>query len=177
MTLGSFSSKTGYREKQATSATDIAHKHNTPRRGMSLARYYSIEPEVAGGWGSNAEVVRTPGQPVVVHRLHYQFDGWLGDALLETTPCYIVATQLAEDIKRSGLTGASFAEVEISRSEQFEQFYPDRPLPDFVWLKPLGKAETDDFGVSLDLRLIVSEKALSVLRSHGITHAQISEVL
>ena len=42
--------------------------------------YYILEPEVAGGFGEN--VVYDPATRHVEH-LHYQFDGWLGDDLLD----------------------------------------------------------------------------------------------
>ena len=43
--------------------------------------FYVLEPEVAGGFGENTILTRTPGKSMLVHKLHYQFDGWLGDPL------------------------------------------------------------------------------------------------
>jgi hypothetical protein len=136
-----------------------------------LTGYHIVEPEVAGGWGKNTEFTRTPGRPVVVHKLHYQFDGWLGDELVESTPCYIVTERLAVEIERAELTGVSFDEVETFKSEQFEELYPHRELPKFTWLKVEGAAGQDDFGVTPDLQLIVSGRALAVLEGVGISHA------
>lgn len=136
-----------------------------------MTGYRIVEPEVAGGLGKNTAFTRTPGQPIVVHKLHYQFDGWLGDALVESTPCYIVTERLAAEIGRSQLTGASFDRVETSKSEQFEELYPGRELPKFLWLKVVGSPGRDDFGVTPDLRLVVSERALAVLEDVGIAHA------
>lgn len=51
--------------------------------------FFRIEPEVAGGVGPNSELHRENGK-LIVTRLNYEFDGWLGDGLLETTACYIV---------------------------------------------------------------------------------------
>ena len=136
-----------------------------------MTGYHIIEPEVAGGWGESTEFTRTPGQPVVVHKLHYQFDGWLGDELLESTPCYIATERLAAEIGRAKLTGVSFDQVETSKSDQFDALYPGRELPKFVWLKVEGTPGRDDFGVTPDLRLVVSEKALAMLVDVGISHA------
>ncbi len=136
--------------------------------------YHILEPEVAGGWGKDTDFTRTPGQPVVVRKLHYQFDGWLGDELLESTPCYIVTERLAAEIKRSKLTGVSFDEVLTSKSEMFDELYPDRVLPKFIWLKVEGAAGQDDFGVTPDLQLIVSEQALTVLKSVGVSRALVT---
>ena len=136
-----------------------------------MTGYHIVEPEVAGGWGKNTEFTRTPGQPVVVHKLDYQFDGWLGDELLESTPCYVSTERLAAEIRRAHLTGVSFDQVEISKSEQFDDLYRGRELPKFVWLKIEGTPGRDDFGVTPDLRLVVSERALVVLNEAGISHA------
>lgn len=57
-----------------------------------------LEPEVAGGIGPNSELHCDDGK-LVVTRLNYEFDGWLGDALLETTPCFIV-TNDARQVQR-----------------------------------------------------------------------------
>lgn len=44
-------------------------------------KYFYIEPEVAGGLGRNT-VMNRAVHPPVVSKLHYHFDGWLGDVLL-----------------------------------------------------------------------------------------------
>ena len=133
--------------------------------------YYVVEPEVAGGWGEGTEFTRIIGQPVIVHKLHYQFDGWLGDALLESTPCYIVTMRLADKIKQARLSGVGFEKVEISKSEQFNDLHPNHDLPEFTWLQIWGEPGVDDFGVTSDFQLVVSEKALGVLKDIGISHA------
>ena len=82
-------------------------------------KYFYIEPEVAGGWGKNTVFDRTPGRPTVVHKLHYEFDGWLGDELLESTPCFIVSERMAREMKKMHLTGVNFDDVEVTTSEHF----------------------------------------------------------
>jgi hypothetical protein len=52
----------------------------------TVSDYYAVELEVAGGWGENTVFTTLPGKGVVVQRLHYKFDGWLGDELLERPP-------------------------------------------------------------------------------------------
>lgn len=49
-------------------------------------KFYYVEPEVAGGWGSNTVFERTPGRPTVVHKLNYAFDGWLCQTLECSNP-------------------------------------------------------------------------------------------
>jgi hypothetical protein len=135
-----------------------------------MAAYYVLEPEVAGGWGKNTVFTRTAGRPVVVHRLHYEFDGWLGDELVESTPCYLVTKRLSDEIARAQLTGAVFDEVEVTTSDEFKELHPDRVLPNWLWLKADGVPGVDDFTIGLGSRLIVSE-ALALLKRVGIPNA------
>ena len=51
-------------------------------------KYYILEPEVAGGFGENT-IMDPTSRPPRVTRFHYEFDGWLGDELLETVACFI----------------------------------------------------------------------------------------
>ena len=138
-------------------------------------KFYYLEPEVAGGWGENTVFDRTPGRPTVIHKLHYQFDGWLGDELVESTPCFIVSEQMGKEIKRAHLNGVWFDEVEVTMSDQFKEFCPNRQLPKFVWLRMEGTAGQDDFGTAPDGRLVVSEQALTLLRERGISHAVVTD--
>lgn len=134
--------------------------------------YFYIEPEVSGGIGDNS-IVDTSVHPPRVLKLHYQFDGWLGDDLLETFPCYIISSSLAKEIELAQLTGFILDDVEISKSKQFEELYPKKELPVFYWLKVTGKAGKDDFGISEDYRLIVSSKAINVFKNGKIEMADL----
>jgi hypothetical protein len=136
-----------------------------------MMKYYTIEPEVAGGWGKNTVFDRIPGKGTFVHKLHYEFDGWLGDELVESSACYVVTERMVREIERAGLTGARFDEAEVTTSEQFRDIYPNRQLPKFVWLRAMGKPGQDDFVLGTDLRLMVSERALELLKRVGISHA------
>ena len=135
--------------------------------------FFKLDPEVAGGWGHNTECVRTPGKPLVVKKLHYAFDGWLGDELLESSPCFIVTDRLAEAIRGHDVTGYELRDVEVSTSEQFRELYPNRQLPRFKWLHIMGLVGVDDFGVACDGRLVVSDKALAVLRTQQLRNCAI----
>ncbi len=139
-----------------------------------MPEFYVLEPEVAGGFGENTILTRTPGKPMVVHKLHYQFDGWLGDPLLETAPCYIVSESLAQGIERANFTGVTFDEVEVTASDQFRDIYPNRQLPNVVWLKVDGTPGSDDFGIAPGLHLVVSERALRFFGENGVSHAEIA---
>lgn len=142
-----------------------------------MCNYYVIEPEVAGGWGENTKFTRIPGRPVTIHKLHCQFDGWLGDNLVESSPCYIVTDRLAAEIARMKLTGVQFDKVEVSKSGQFDELYPQMDLPKFEWMKIEGSSGEDDFGLTDDLQLIVSQKALTVLERLGVANANVETYL
>jgi uncharacterized repeat protein (TIGR02543 family) len=114
---------------------------------------------------------REVGRPLIVGKLHYVFDGWLGDALLTTTPCFIVTDTARNAIESNLLSGVCFADVEVGRSGEFDDLYPECELPHFWWLKVGNAAFKEDFGLTPDLRLVVSAQALETLRAAGIDHA------
>lgn len=134
--------------------------------------FFYVEPEFAGGIGPNSELQREDGR-LMATPLNYHFDGWLGDALLETTPFFIVTDAARQHIDEADLTGVSFSDVEVTRSDLFIDLYGDKVLPPFWWLIVAGVPEADDFGMASDLRLVVSERALSLLQDVGIAHAEV----
>lgn len=113
--------------------------------------------------------------PPKVERLHYVFSGWLGDVLLESFPSFIVTNAAQAAVQAQGLSGVQFGAVEVTKSEEFDEQSRVRKLPDFRWLKVSGKAGADDFGIGSDHRLVVSERALDVLKPFGLAHALIED--
>ncbi|MFB9909629.1 hypothetical protein [Allokutzneria oryzae] len=134
--------------------------------------YYIVEPEVAGDFGDNTVFDRTV-QPAAVARFEFRFANWLGDAILECAPCFIVTETLADAITDTGLTGAVFDEVRISLSSEGEELI-EEPLPAWKWLRFTGDPYRDDLGIDLS-KLVVSERALELLREHGLDHADVEE--
>lgn len=138
-----------------------------------MSSFYRLRPEVAGGLGLRTVMDRTGDVPIVKH-LHYEFDGWLGDDIVESFPIYLVTESMADILLREGLTGFSLKDVEVTKSDEFLQLYPDRDLPGFRWLDVHRKACVDDFWLEAPARLIVSEHALSILRRGRLDHCEIS---
>jgi hypothetical protein len=136
-------------------------------------RYFNIEPEVAGSSEGDNSVMDRSVHPPIVSRLHYVFDGWLGDVLLTSFPCFIVTEGAKNKLMESGVTGVHFADVEITTSELFREIYPGRKLPRFAWLQVTGRAGQDDFGLVANKRLVVSERALDALKGLQLIHALI----
>ena len=136
-------------------------------------KYFVIEPEVAGGIGEHSVIDRSSGK-MVVRKLHYEFDGWLGDELLESCPCFIVTEGAKKKLQSIGATGIKFDKVEVTTSGFFQDVHPNRQLPKFAWLQIVGEPGRDDFGIAQDLRLVISERALEVLRGLGISNALVT---
>lgn len=135
--------------------------------------YFSVEPEVAGGLGSNTDLDTTV-HPPRVRRLHYEFEDWLGDDLLETFPCFVVSQELADLIRASALDGVALAFLEVSVSAEGRELFDADRLPSFEWLQVTGEAGRHDVGVTENGRLVVSERAMRVIRQRTIQNAIIT---
>lgn len=131
--------------------------------------HWYIEPEVAGQLGVETEM-DTSVHPPIVRRLHYQFDGWLGNELLEAFPCFIVTETLAKALAESPLTGWNVDDVLVTTSEVFDELHPRMTLPAFRRLVVTGDVDAD-FSIAGDHRLRVSDRALRLLRRFRIDHA------
>jgi len=136
---------------------------------------YSLEPEVAGHLGAKTKIITSEHPPQVLG-LHFVFDGWLGDDLLETFPCFIVTGRLKKAIIKSRLSGYEFRNMEIGKSETFVELYPDRELPICHWLVIKGKIEGDDFFLQSDGRLGVTHAALELLNHYQLNNCDIEEL-
>jgi len=135
-------------------------------------KYFYIKPDVAGGIGRGT-IMDTSVHPPVVSKLIYQMEGWFGDVIITTFPCFLVVSEVKQALQNIGFSGASFAHVEITKSDDFLELQPNIELPQFVWLKVSGKAGHDDFGIARDLRLVISARVLDMLEAFGIPSATV----
>lgn len=158
-----------------------------------MTNLFLLRPEVAGGWGektvvaNQSEIQSGAATIPVITRLEYVFDDWLGDELLESFPCFTVTEMLADKLQQNALTGLKFSEVLISVSELFEDINGAdgfSRLPPFVRLEPQGRVAFDaeykvlnwtgdDFCLSEKADLIVTEKALAVLKKSNLNQCDI----
>jgi hypothetical protein len=135
---------------------------------------HTVGPEVAGGLGPGTVMDRAV-HPPRVEALHLHLEGWLGDDLLEAFPCFVVTESLASQLRASGLTGFTLADVAISTSEEYaERHAPGSPR--FRWLQVTGRRGLDDLWVDDDLLLHVTPEALAVLRQGRLDHAVVVRV-
>ncbi|RCS56595.1 hypothetical protein [Parvibium lacunae] len=136
-------------------------------------RFFLVEPEVAGGLGEKT-VMDSSIHPPKIQSLEYVFDGWSGDVLLTSFPAYIVTSKAREILERFHASGISFAGVDILKSETFNEFFPEKELPEFFWMKVEGTAGQDDFGLAPNLRLVISGRALDELVKLRLSEAVVS---
>jgi hypothetical protein len=127
---------------------------------------FDLEPEVAGGLGPGTRWGAGPNEIV---QLDYEFDDWLGDDLVTSTPVVLATARARDAIRAAGLTGVEFAPVTVSRSELFADLN-DGDLPEWVWLRAVGEPGVDDFWTGGRSDLTVSERALTVLQPLALDH-------
>lgn len=137
-------------------------------------RFYVLHPEVPGGIDEECKCDFS-AVPPRVDELVVSFDDWLGDDLLTTHPVFFVTAQLAERLRGTGLGGYALAPMKVKRSELFDDIHEDDPLelPEFLWLRLHGRAGFDAFGFSDSMELVVSEQALSLLRSMRLAQCEV----
>ena len=72
-------------------------------------------------------------------------------------------------------SGVRFGDVEVTKAGIFLDMYGDRPLPAFSWLQIIGRAGTDDFGLSSSGLLVVSERIMDLIKTFGLKYCDVSE--
>ena len=137
-------------------------------------RYFKLNPEVPGGFGRGTILDRTT-HPPKVSNLHYVFDGWLGDDLLTTFPVYLVSERLRESLDTLCPSGCEWSTFKMTKSATFMELHFERQLPHFWWLRIVGRAGVDDFGMSADHSLVVSERVLDCMKRFSLKHCDIAE--
>ena len=148
--------------------------HLTFATKHTSVRYYVLEPEVAGGLGANTEV-DTTCHPPKISRLHYAFEGWLGDCLVESFPCFVATESAINELKLVGISGMADSDVEVSTTDEFRERHPDRDIGRWRWLRPIGDPGVDDLATTASARMVASERVVQVLRRHGLEHCDINE--
>ena len=147
--------------------------------------YYYLDPETPGEVGELTDLDASFHPPIAT-KLQCEFHIWPCDAILEFFPCWITTVLAMKHIQLSRLTGVSFAQVEVTKYGELELLTPYKRLPQFMWMKVEGTPGIDDFGVKKphkihgykksdyhEYMLVVSGRALDLLRRLGISHATI----
>ena len=139
--------------------------------------YFNIKPEVPAGFGEKTVFNDSIGQEDV-SKVHLVFDGWLGDDLLTTSPIFYVTEKLAIALKGEKFSGLLKIEsIEFNKSENFEEFYPDRVLPNFFVLRINGVPLKDDIGIATEESgLMISDSVYEFLKDFNLKFAKIREI-
>jgi hypothetical protein len=140
--------------------------------------HYALVPEVAGHFGADTIFLDEVARPPLIEKLHYEFDGWLGDPIIETICCYIVTDSLRDKILALDPSGVKFGDVRVSKSREFVERNPGRSLPGFTWLQITGVAGKDDFGYTTTHGhyIVVSSRVLDLLWESGMQHCSVVEL-
>jgi hypothetical protein len=127
------------------------------------------------GFGANTELTPRPDAYPIVTRLHFEFGGGtLGNELMESHPVFMVTRALADSLRASHLSGYELSrDVEVSVDDNVRDLEPDWPVPVIEWLQVIGEPGSDDFGLTSNASLVVSDAALAVLRRHKIDDCEV----
>jgi len=154
-------------------------------------KLFFIEPEVAGGHGEHT--IYGTGEDIVkegisgkVKFLHYEFEGWLGDDLLESTPAFIVSSLLETVLQKSDIKDYKLEPCLITTSDVFKEMYPNKEIPPFSRFIPLGKIEVEGehftnwsghhFCLSSKGELVVTQEALELLKTVSINNCYVTSL-
>ena len=131
-----------------------------PQRPCDIWTYSDFEPG--------------PAFPRRFRRMVFAYDFPTGDCLFKDSPHYFVTKELGSSISARGLSGARRRPVETRVSDAYTQSYgTPTSVPQVEQLIVTGAAGEDDFGLQDQVALIVSDRALALLRQHGLAQAQI----
>jgi hypothetical protein len=135
-------------------------------------KYFQIRPDVPGYFTNSRYVLDHLEE---VSTIHYILECWPDDDIISSIRIYLVKEKLARAIGLSKLTGFELKECVVSKGEQFHIASPGfGDLPEFLWLYINGVPGVDDFGITKNLKLVVSERALNLLNSFVIENAKIT---
>jgi hypothetical protein len=129
--------------------------------------FYKLNPQYCGNFGRKTLYGgELTDIPPVIYRLHAEFNIFPDDDLVEISRQYLGTTELAEFIKalQPRVTGLYVDEVILTTTFDFRRNYPGKELPDLKWFKITGKASKDDFGMSAEYQLVVSQRVLQEIK-------------
>ncbi|MEU9744034.1 hypothetical protein AB0E12_33105 [Micromonospora chersina] len=138
-----------------------------------MTKYFRLDPEVPGELGPNTVMDRSVHPPRVSH-LHFLFTDWLGDCLVQSFPCFLISEDALDALLQLSLTGFSSDLAELGEGDGFRHFNPDASVPRFLWLKVSGVPCRDDFGLSSDGDLVISDRVLWVLEEKGLSMCEVT---
>ncbi len=135
-------------------------------------KYFIIEPEVAGTLGKHTKREASV-HPPVINKLHYIIENWLGDDIIAAFPVMLITEKLKKLIEDANLTGYEISDCELSISDNYLELKGNSEIPIFYWFKITSSFFETDFLLNQYHHLVVSEKALNILKNARIEEANI----
>lgn len=129
--------------------------------------YFTLKPECSGKFGRRTLYGgELDARPPEIFRFEYEFTEWPIDPLLELQSLYILTNALANALQSFDPrpTGFTLDKVMPATTIECRRAHPTGELPEYKWLKINGKAGKDDFGMSRDHELVVSERIFMILK-------------
>ncbi|WP_026425891.1 hypothetical protein [Actinokineospora inagensis] len=114
--------------------------------------YFALDPEVAGELGAGSVVNRST-YPPEVSRVECAFHDWSGDDLVTAFPVFLVTGGLAEALAQSALSGFEIRDATSTLADEGGE---------------------DDIGLVPRASLVVSEAALTVLRTRKLELCEVT---
>ena len=136
---------------------------------------YELRPEVPchAGPGTVRDVTAIPPR---FSNVSLEFDGWLGDDLIETFPLYAVTDRLRAALEEAGVSGMSFERVPATKSEQYMDLYPEEEIGTWSLMTVAGREGTgDDAWLSPGWVLMVSQRFWDVASQFQLTYGRFAE--
>ena len=136
---------------------------------------YELEPEVPGRAGPET-LWDTSERPPRLSNVSLEFDGWLGDDLIETYPLFAVTDRLGAALLEAGVRGASFAPVLATKSEQFADLRPDTQIGAWSLMTVTGhEGAGDDAWLNSRSVLVVSQRFWNVVSRFQVANCEAVE--
>lgn len=151
-------------------------------------RLYQLHLDVPGELGEQtvweSPTPEYPHGPCGVVFVHLELHDWRGGCVVEASPAYMITAGLLDAIRASNLTGAAVQEMKTTIGEPYAQSGSPPPgsLPKLYRLLPEGQVRADDRKPIVyewsgqdfsegNIGLVVSERALELLRRFGLNYA------
>lgn len=106
-------------------------------------------------------------------KLHAEFSYWGGGDLQTSRKSVICTSRLKLELGKLQMSGASFADVEVTLTEDFENDSEGKEFPEWHWLRISGEAYVDDLGFAVSGgMLVVSQRVFTVLETIDVNYAE-----
>jgi hypothetical protein len=105
--------------------------------------------------------------------MHLEFDGWMGDDIVQVLNCFLVTDKAKRLLEAAKLKGLNFERPIITKSEDFLERQPNTTLPEFWWIRPPPSLGDGDFAIEGNGYLAVSETAMKEMGKLSLGHASV----